>query len=324
MKKLLISVIVPVYNVEKYLNRCIESIISQTYENLEIILVDDGSPDKCPIICDKYAEIDNRIKVIHKENGGLSDARNTGINNATGDYIIFIDSDDYWDECDSISEIVKQLEVTKPDVLIFGYKKFYEENKKYSKNKFSCDRNKLLSSENQFEYLIKNRCYESSSWNKVIKKTLFDNYDLSFRKGLLSEDIEWSAKLAMFAKSYDYFDKSFLVYVQRQNSITKTPSLKHVNDIFKNVKLCLRMVDDYQIINHKIIVPFKEYIAFQYSTLLIKLGDPRVKYTKDIFDEVKKYSFILKKTSDKRIRLINIINGLKITSKLLFVYYKVR
>ena len=87
------------------------------------------------------------------------------------------------------------------------------------------------------------------------------------------------------------------------------------------------MVDDYQIINHKIIVPFKEYIAFQYSTLLIKLGDPRVKYTKDIFDEVKKYSFILKKTSDKRIRLINIINrvcGLKITSKLLFVYYKVR
>ena len=85
MKKLLISVIVPVYNVEKYLNRCIESIISQTYENLEIILVDDGSPDKCPIICDKYAEIDNRIKVIHKENGGLSDDRKTGRNNDKGD-----------------------------------------------------------------------------------------------------------------------------------------------------------------------------------------------------------------------------------------------
>ena len=91
----LISVIVPIYNVEKYLTKCIESIINQTYKNLEIILVDDGSPDKSPIICDEYAKKDNRIKVIHKKNGGLSDARNYGMSLATGEYISFIDSDDY-------------------------------------------------------------------------------------------------------------------------------------------------------------------------------------------------------------------------------------
>lgn len=94
----LISVIVPVYNVEKYSERCIESIINQTYKNLEIILVDDGSPDTCPMICDEYAKKDDRIVVIHKENGGLSDARNAGIEIAKGEYFAFIDSDDYISE----------------------------------------------------------------------------------------------------------------------------------------------------------------------------------------------------------------------------------
>ncbi|MCH5320896.1 MAG: glycosyltransferase, partial [Eubacterium sp.] len=90
-----VSIIVPVYNVEKYLNRCVESIVKQTYTNLEIILVDDGSPDNCPAMCDAWAERDSRIKVIHKENGGVSSARNIGIDNADGDYISFVDSDDY-------------------------------------------------------------------------------------------------------------------------------------------------------------------------------------------------------------------------------------
>ena len=91
----LISVIVPIYNVEKYLARCVDSIVNQTYKNLEIILVDDGSPDLCPQMCDDYAEKDSRIKVVHKKNGGLSDARNAGMAVSTGEYISFIDSDDY-------------------------------------------------------------------------------------------------------------------------------------------------------------------------------------------------------------------------------------
>ena len=95
MKTELISVIIPVYKVEKYINRCVESVLVQNYHNIEVILVDDGSPDNCGIICDKYAETDSRIKVIHKKNGGLSDARNAGLDIATGQYICFIDSDDY-------------------------------------------------------------------------------------------------------------------------------------------------------------------------------------------------------------------------------------
>ena len=94
-KEDLISIVIPVYKVEKYLEKCIESIINQTYKNLEIIIVDDGSPDNCPQMCDEFAKSDKRIKVIHKENGGLSDARNAGIDIATGKYITFVDSDDY-------------------------------------------------------------------------------------------------------------------------------------------------------------------------------------------------------------------------------------
>ena len=107
----LISVIIPVYKVEKYLSKCVESIINQTYKNLEIILVNDGSPDNCGEICDEYAKKDSRIKVIHKENGGLSDARNAGIEIASGQYIAFVDSDDY-----IASNMYERMYETKKDI----------------------------------------------------------------------------------------------------------------------------------------------------------------------------------------------------------------
>ena len=114
-----ISVIVPIYNTEKYLARCIESILCQTYTNLEIILVDDGSPDSCPRICDEYAEKDERIKVIHKPNGGLSDARNSGLKIANGEYVIFLDSDDYYNNTKFLQDIHDQLSLKNADALFF-------------------------------------------------------------------------------------------------------------------------------------------------------------------------------------------------------------
>ena len=120
MEKL--SVIIPIYNVEKYLDRCIKSICNQTYENLEIILVDDGSTDGSPEMCDQYVEKDKRIKVIHKQNGGLSDARNVGLEYATGQYIFFCDSDDYV-ERDLISECMESISKDSIDILIFAISK---------------------------------------------------------------------------------------------------------------------------------------------------------------------------------------------------------
>ena len=107
----LISVIVPIYNVEKYLARCVDSIVNQTYKNLEIILVDDGSPDSCPDICDVWKEKDDRIKVIHKKNGGLSDARNAGLDIAQGEYVAFVDSDDFIDDKEEVGKSKQRKEV---------------------------------------------------------------------------------------------------------------------------------------------------------------------------------------------------------------------
>lgn len=119
MVKGLVSVVVPIYNVEKYLERCVSSIVAQTYSNLEIILVDDGSPDGCPQLCEQWAQKDSRIKVIHKENGGLGMARNTGIENATGEYICFFDSDDYVDH-NTIERCYTAAVAEKADLVCFG------------------------------------------------------------------------------------------------------------------------------------------------------------------------------------------------------------
>ena len=124
----LVSIVVPIYNVEKYLDRCIESLIGQTYRNIEIILIDDGSPDACPQICDSYAKMDGRIKVIHKENAGLGMARNTGIENATGEYICFFDSDDYV-EPDTIEKCVSAALDNDADLVIFGHDRVTGEGK---------------------------------------------------------------------------------------------------------------------------------------------------------------------------------------------------
>ena len=110
-----VSFVIPVYKVEQYLDRCVKSIVGQTYRNIEVILVDDGSPDSCPSLCDKYAVEDSRIKAVHKENGGLSDARNYGTKYATGDYLIYVDSDDFWMHNDDLEKLV-QVAIDNPNV----------------------------------------------------------------------------------------------------------------------------------------------------------------------------------------------------------------
>ena len=186
MKEDLISVIVPIYNVEKYLEKCIKSIINQTYKNLEIILVDDGSPDNCGKICDEFAERDKRIKVIHKENGGLSDARNFGLNVASGDYISFVDSDDYINE--KMYEILfSEIKKNDSDIVFCDYIKFSEDNI----NNFVPEKYDIIIHD-KYSYL--NLYYDNGhkhekavvAWGKLYKRKLFDN--IIYPKGKRGED----------------------------------------------------------------------------------------------------------------------------------------
>ncbi|WP_288222083.1 glycosyltransferase family 2 protein [uncultured Clostridium sp.] len=327
MKDPLISVVIPIYNVEKYLCKCIDSVINQTYKNIEVVLVNDGSPDNCFNICEEYRKLDKRIKVIHKENSGLSDARNKGLENTTGDYIIFLDSDDYWSDNNALRELVNQINEVQADLIIFGYRKYYEDINKFGKECFKCDRSTLLNSKNQLNYLMKHRCYESSSWNKVIRREILIDNNILFRKGVLCEDIEWSAKLAMNIKKYDYYQNNFLVYVQRKNSITKSKVLDIINDLFNNIKICVEIIENQKNIEFDIKKEINNYIAFQYSTLLVYLGKVNIGNNDAILKEIKKYRYLLRYGFDNRVKIIyytsNIL-GIYITAKLLNLYHKFR
>lgn len=182
-KKIKLSVIVPVYNVEKYLKKCIESIIRQTYKNLEIILVDDGSPDNCGKICDEYAKIDSRIKVIHKKNGGLSDARNVGICHATGEFITFVDSDD-WLELDMYEYLIDNAIKNKVKLSVCGVKVFDQGTDTY---RYDYSMIKVI------EDVVEKKEYMKmvflniwAAWDKIYHKSLFNN--VQFPIGEFNED----------------------------------------------------------------------------------------------------------------------------------------
>lgn len=212
MKKL--SVIVPIYNVEKFLRRCIDSIINQSYSNLEIILVDDGSPDNCGKICDEYAALDNRIKVIHQANGGLSAARNIGIDSATGEYVAFIDSDDYI-ASNMYDEMISLMETN--DLDIISCNAFIAKGKKI----IGCCGNGELEIYDRDTILVKAlQDYDNSAWNKVYKKEAIGK--VRFPVGRIFEDTATAYLFFNNIKKAGHINKAYYYYYRNPNSITQT------------------------------------------------------------------------------------------------------
>ena len=214
----LISVIVPVYNVEKYINKCVDSIINQTYKDLEIILVNDGSLDNGAKICDDYAVEDSRIKVIHKKNGGLSDARNVGIDVATGIYIMFVDSDDYI-EINMVELMHSRILTDKSDMVLCNFK-FVNENGEsdVKKNMSSPIRNEILTKEQaQGKLCADNYYYYVVAWNKLYKKKLFD--EIRFPYGKIHEDEFIVHLIINKCETISYMDDFLYNYLQRSDSI---------------------------------------------------------------------------------------------------------
>ena len=229
----LISVIVPVYKVEKYLNKCIESIVNQTYKNLEIILVDDGSPDECGKICDNYAQKDMRIKVIHKENGGLSDARNAGINISNGKYISFIDSDDYID-LEYIELLYKTIKKDKSDMAISSHKVIYENGTILEK---ATKEESILESKEVLKRILYDDGIDLSAWAKLYKIELFE--EIRYPKGRLFEDAATTYKLVDTCKKISIISKSTYNYIIRGNSITNVNfSEKKMDLIISTEEMC--------------------------------------------------------------------------------------
>lgn len=223
-----ISIIVPIYRIADYIQRCVLSLTSQDYENIEILLIDDGSPDNCGKICDEISKKDKRIKVFHKENGGLSDARNYGLENSVGDYVLFIDGDDYInsDACSSLlsdatkfdadivtghANLLKQTESM--DILENGIKNNFEYHKVYSGK----------------EYILK--CLKTTDlrvevWRSLYKREFLIENNLKFQKGITHEDEEFTPRALLKAKKVVLSDNWFYNYDNsRENSIMNSSDL---------------------------------------------------------------------------------------------------
>ncbi len=207
-----ISVIVPVYNVEKYLDKCVETIVRQTYKNLEIILVDDGSTDLSGQLGEKWCQKDKRVQVIHKKNGGLSDARNCGIKRAIGKYLFFVDSDDYL-EIDIIENLYKSALENQAQIATGGfiYETDSEQTPYYAKENYVADSAEML------KRMLTDQDISSAIWDKLYQKDLFE--DLEFPVGKIHEDMAILYRLFDKAERISHIDKAGYHYVQRQGSI---------------------------------------------------------------------------------------------------------
>ena len=224
----LISVIIPIYKVERYLDRCIKSVVNQSYKNLEIILVDDGSPDNCGIICDSWAKRDERIVVLHKENGGLSSARNEGMKLAHGDYYLFIDSDD-WVYSTLCEGALNDCYKYNADIVVFGYVKVNENNGRVLDVDCPIDC-EIIDSEEGIKRLVSSEL-QNYAWNKLYKAELFNN--IEYPEGKVWEDIGTTYKVFAKASIILLTNRILYNYVVRDGSITMLPSSKAILDIFE-------------------------------------------------------------------------------------------
>ncbi len=226
--KELISIIVPIYNVEKYLDRCINSIVNQSYKNLEIILVDDGSQDKCGEICDKWANNDERIKVIHKENGGLSDARNAGIEIAQGEYLSFIDSDDYIHK-DFIKILYENC--LKNDADISMCEVYITDKNEDTNREIKNENIKIIFSKDVLERKNNISCL---GCDKLYKKSIFNN--VRYPKGKINEDVAVIYKIMYYSNKISITDAKLYFYFNRPGSIMRKGFSKKRLDILDGLR----------------------------------------------------------------------------------------
>ena len=216
--KPLVSIIIPVYQVEKYLDKCIASVVGQTYQNLQIILIDDGSTDRSPAICDNWKEQDPRITVIHQPNGGLSQARNAGLKIATGEFVGFVDSDD-WIEPLMIETLLSALQVTDADIAVGGFEGFAEDSKSIPYAKAKSTKRRLYSTEEALKRLLLLRGFiRNFVWNKLYRRTVLSG--VAFPEGRLYEDVTWTAQVIGNAKTVVCVDQIFYHYLYRPDSLS--------------------------------------------------------------------------------------------------------
>lgn len=324
-----VSFILPIYNVEKYLSECVESILVQTYRDFEILLVDDGSPDNCPALCDEWAKKDSRIKALHKPNGGLSDARNYGLEHAQGDYVVFVDSDDFWVNKECLQRLINVVDAQPEcDFIGFNCSYYYSDSKTFNKwvaydESLSkpTDKNTVLCS------LVASGTFPMSACLKIIKRKLLSEINLNFIKGLLSEDIPWfidlleGTKKCMFINDYIYAYRQGVV-----GSISNSFSVRNFNSILRIIDNELQKLEG-RTFNEKTKDYIKSFLAYELCICLGGLGQLEKSVRNEYYEKLKPYKWLLKFRQNpkvKKVALINSLLGFRVTRYFLEFYFSRR
>lgn len=313
----LVSVIVPVYNTEQYLEECVESVLNQDYSNIELILVDDGSPDNCPELCDAYAEKDKRVRVMHQRNAGVSCARNAGLAVAKGRWILFLDSDDGWENSDFVTQLVTFAQTYGTDVVCCNYRRMWD------KEKLGNPCCVLRQETDDLSSIISSNTYTSSPCTKLISHALLDRIGLTFPVDVCPEDVFWSLKLLLQAKRIGFVPTATYLYRVRKDSVTHTLTSKNLQDLFTAFKDCKEVSVQCKDLNRQELCLI--YTAFQYCTLLVNIHLTLPKPNRKVREEIFSWASILKHDHHRVVRLVALckrVIGIRATSWLLYHYVR--
>lgn len=260
----LITIIIPIYNVEKYLRECIESVLNQTYKNLEIILIDDGSKDNSAKICDEYEEKEKRIKVIHKENGGVSSARNKGLEIATGDYITFIDGDDYIDK-DYIEKLLKNLKEKNVECVLCGFNRIYDKSAEI----ITKGENKLISKKEFLDSILNVQGGAGMACAKLWKKETIIN--LRFNEKIkIAEDSLFGIQAVKNVNNVYILNEALYNYRFNKNSAVRKYNKDFANICLESMKAAKKYIEKEYANEKEVKEKFNNYIA--YHILLITVN----------------------------------------------------
>ncbi len=317
------SMVVPIYKVEAYLHACIDSVLAQDFRDFEVLLVDDGSPDGCPAICDGYAAADSRITVIHRENGGLSEARNTGLSAANGDYVIFLDADDRYLSTDFLRKIDAAIGKTDCDAVFFRRRRYLEESDTLLPPPAPFPAVDGMTCSEILSLLSERDMLEASAAMKATRRRFLTDNGLYFKKGIFSEDVEWFFRYAPLLQSVTLLNCPAYCYRMREGSITHSLTEKNVRDLLDTVE------------SHATVLRRNEsgsgtallnYMAYQYYILLglcrsVLDGATRKKY----LETLRRYRWLTQYSisgKTKKCALLVRLLGVRLSGVILGIYIK--
>lgn len=300
---MLFSIIIPVYNVEKYLNECLDSIMGQNFTDYEVILVNDGSADRSGEICDAFSKKHSQISVVHQRNQGQAVARNVGTELAKGKYVVFLDSDDYILDCDFLKKLAVKS-YSNPDVILYGYKKYYENKQKFGTAVCDFpDVSKISEPQEVIRELLRKDLYDGSPWSKAVRRDLLIEHDIRFPSGRISEDSDWYLQIVLIAQKYENINEAFVAYRQRQNSISQAPKLQSLTD---NIDMLERWVETIE--TNKKIAEMKSalyaILARYYGNIMILYTRIPSKQRKKYLNRIKELRFLLQCSTTNRSKFI--------------------